>query len=1014
MSATITLKAVTFSTLAAMAVLSIPLNQSLEHQVTFERPTDHGAAPLPVSNPTHSFWTDSSPDANPLASEGSRGPMTTDADICIIGSGLTGVSAAYHLSKAVQMKPNLGPLKTVIFEARDFCSGATGRNGGHLVSNTFFEFEANKAAWGLDDAIKSVALEDYTVSEIVGLLQSQNLGDAVDLVSGGRVHLLFTEKEVQEAHADYLGAKNAGVDVSDSELLSKEMVEERYGTSYPAYKIAGHNLWPLKLATQLFNLAKNATPSLSLHLHTRTPITSISPMISATESNSHPRRWSLHTARGSVSCSYIIHATNAYSSHLLPHLTGSEGIIPVRGQIIAVRSNTTADRLSDSGWTGNEGFEYWFPRPLKDVEKNRNPLVILGGGREYAKGGFEIHETDDSIVNEDVGRGLRSFLPSLFPGKFPVDGEPEMEWTGIMGYTKTHDPFVGPVMSPDGSAYEGQYISAGFSGHGMPRTYACAEAVVGMIAAELDNAEWSVPDWLPKHYLTTNSKEGGCGGNQHGEDARSTCGDTVLICGGTDWHPDLLEPHILRSLSNVKVVSIHASCAGCHCIVLDIEGTAWLFGRNQFSALGVSGVDFVSENAPLKIRAVDLGAEEGTRFVHAACGRSHTILVDSDGRAWTAGANNLGQCGHHTCAEVSSFKVVDGPHHAGTKEQEHVIKAAAGITFSLFLTKSGRILVKGLQDKKITQIACGQQHSIALDEEGIVYVWGYNGYCRLGLGNQQDVLTPKVVPQFTGPQPNLMGAQVIAGPSNSVVIDKQGMYWMAGKWKNTGDGSGGQPYSTFRYMQDIMGCKMLHASCGGVTHFAVAPDDEEGGVMTIAWGQNAANGELGLGPNEPKSATKPGLHRPLGGIDIIDIAAGQNTTYFLATPNEKLSDLPRHPADLEAPEVCVECKKDDGDPLACDKCDAPYHLGCLDPPLDAIPDGEWFCPDCERRPGAPVGDALPPPQIHKRSGAGTGKRKARPASDADIDEEDEEDEDAGKSRKRKAPAKKDGVSKRKK
>jgi hypothetical protein len=26
-----------------------------------------------------------------------------------------------------------------------------------------------------------------------------------------------------------------------------------------------------------------------------------------------------------------------------------------------------------------------------------------------------------------------------------------------------------------------------------------------------------------------------------------------------------------------------------------------------------------------------------------------------------------------------------------------------------------------------------------------------------------------------------MGAQVVAGPSNSVVIDKQGMYWMSGK-----------------------------------------------------------------------------------------------------------------------------------------------------------------------------------------------------------------------------------------
>ena len=68
-------------------------------------------------------------------------------------------------------------------------------------------------------------------------------------------------------------------------------------------------------------------------------------------------------------------------------------------------------------------------------------------------------------------------------------------------------------------------------------------------------------------------------------------------------------------------------------------------------------------------------------------------------------------------------------------------------------------------------------------------MWGYNGYCRLGLGNQVDALVPKPVPQFAGPNEATMGAQVVAGPSNSVVIDKQGMYWMAGKWKNTGDGT---------------------------------------------------------------------------------------------------------------------------------------------------------------------------------------------------------------------------------
>jgi alpha-tubulin suppressor-like RCC1 family protein len=34
-----------------------------------------------------------------------------------------------------------------------------------------------------------------------------------------------------------------------------------------------------------------------------------------------------------------------------------------------------------------------------------------------------------------------------------------------------------------------------------------------------------------------------------------------------------------------------------------------------------------------------------------------------------------------------------------------------------------------------------------LSTRSLVYVWGYNGYCRLGLGNQQDVLIPKAVPQ---------------------------------------------------------------------------------------------------------------------------------------------------------------------------------------------------------------------------------------------------------------------------
>lgn len=46
--------------------------------------------------------------------------------------------------------------------------------------------------------------------------------------------------------------------------------------------------------------------------------------------------------------------------------------------------------------------------------------------------------------------------------------------------------------------------------------------------------------------------------------------------------------------------------------------------------------------------------------------------------------------------------------------------------------------VQGLDEVKIVQIASGNQHSLALDEEGHVYAWGNAGYARLGLQDQKD------------------------------------------------------------------------------------------------------------------------------------------------------------------------------------------------------------------------------------------------------------------------------------
>ncbi|KAF5390115.1 hypothetical protein D9757_003826 [Collybiopsis confluens] len=452
---------------------------------------------LPVLNPTRSFWIDS-PDANPLAKEGSKGHLPQETDVCIIGSGITGISTAYHLSTQARDRP----LNVVILEARDFCSGATGRNGGHLTPAVFIDFCNFKARYGQQEALKAFELEHHTEKSILNFVSSHNLEQTVDLVPGGHITVFVTNEELMRAREDFAAAGAAGINPLNVEWLTSEEMLLAYGVSYPGCRIGGHNLWPLKLVTHLYHHAKSQTSSVSLSLFTSAVVTSIT---RAEPSSSH--RWKITSPRGSTTCSYVIHANNAYAPSLLPHLRGPSGIIPTRGQIVAVRAAVPSDELGDGkpSWDANDGFEYWFPRPV--TSPLECPLFILGGGRE-AEEQFEHGEIDDSKLSANAGTSLRRFLPCLYPGKFEEGRGPEMEWTGIMGFTLSEDPFVGPVGGYDvpddeDTGYKGQFIAAGYSGHGMPRAYACAEVVAAMVSADLRGEKWNAPNWLPRHYLTS-------------------------------------------------------------------------------------------------------------------------------------------------------------------------------------------------------------------------------------------------------------------------------------------------------------------------------------------------------------------------------------------------------------------------------------------------------------------------------------------------------------------------------
>ncbi|KAI0134755.1 FAD dependent oxidoreductase [Xylariales sp. AK1849] len=466
-----------------------------------------GQAGLPVENASKSYW-------HKEPSEKLLGHRTTDdlprsADVVVVGSGITGAIAAHILK---ERRPDL---QVVMLEAREACWGATGRNGGHC----------QPAMYAAAPHIASFELRTY--SYLKSLVEEYSI--PCDWHSTSSVHAFFSSslfslaqkviKNLSEKYPD-LAANVAVVTKGEAGSPAYLLEDERRELTLEGLRIPtaegavvqwnAASLWPYKLVAFVLErlLASKAG---GFNLQTKTPVTGLQKVDPPANSTSPEKgisypTWIVHTPRGQIMARSVLLATNAYSSHLLPQF--ADLIVPTRGQIAALKPPQEPEEgeapldightyyiLGDASDKPIGRDDYLIQRPPAAAE------LVLGGGRQLAKD-YAVGVWDDSALDEPVKWWLRGELPaavdlslrspgeitshisSLNPSSISTtkkqDLEATYEWTGIMGYSRDAHPWVGPVPASLGGG-EGLWISAGYTGHGMPNAALCGKAAAEMM-----------------------------------------------------------------------------------------------------------------------------------------------------------------------------------------------------------------------------------------------------------------------------------------------------------------------------------------------------------------------------------------------------------------------------------------------------------------------------------------------------------------------------------------------------
>ena len=326
--------------------------------------------------------------------------LTSDAvaDVCIIGGGITGLSAALHLLEQGK--------SVVLLEARDIGHGGSGRNVGLVNAGTWIRPDDVEATLGQQQGSRLNKVLGEAPAEVFALIQ--RLGIDCQAHNEGTLHMAHNATGVADLEARHAQWTRRGADV---ELLTGVRCEDYCGTRQISAALLDRRAGTINPMAYTRGLAE-AVERLGGRIHPRSPVQGL-------ERNGN-KGWRVKTGHAVVDAEKVVISTGAYTegdwTDLQKHF--------FRGYYYQVASVPLHGAAADNVLKHGQGS--WDTRTvLSSIRRDDQGRLLLGSlGRVDNKPSWFIRNWADRIAGH--------YFPAL--GKV----EWEMHWTGCIDFTPDH------------------------------------------------------------------------------------------------------------------------------------------------------------------------------------------------------------------------------------------------------------------------------------------------------------------------------------------------------------------------------------------------------------------------------------------------------------------------------------------------------------------------------------------------------------------------------------------------